>query len=1387
MNNEKEQFVKKSAEGKQAEFGSKNPVSRFFIFYVYKIIKLGTKKPLEYEDLPPLDQKFEYENRFNDFYVYYTAKKKLNWSFSKILIYYIMPHWIFLFLGFFIGNLLGVLYPFLLKALINWFLEPLGTTTTGMLLCSAIFLVTIIRVFVQQHAMVAGFRSTVLINIVFFGIYMRKLENISMKALKYLNINKITNSMSADIIRVIIAALTGHQLFTSPVLILVYSAILIVEIGWVALLGILLMMLIMAFQVYLGNIGSALVRKKFTQADARNKNVNSSIIGIKTIKFNAWENIVKEQLDDIRLKEKRYSFFLIVIRGLVDGFIFVMPLLCALLCIIVYQAIYDDLGLASIFYIILVFNLFSTPARVFFFAMIQTFEARIALARVEESLLYPDQDDTDNLAIDDLSLNKGECEIVNGTFSFDEKWLKAQYERQLHNKKDITETEVEPALYDINFKAKQGEFIAIIGEVGCGKTSLLKALTKALFINKGEVKKNGLIAYIPQEAFLANTTLRENILIDTEFNERSYNDVIKNCELMPDIEILPAGDLTEIGERGINLSGGQKQRVTIARAVYTKADLYIIDDSLSALDAHVGQKIFNNVFKGMIANKTKVMVTHALQYLKDVDRVVYMDRGRIIAQGTFTDLLDNSEAFRTFVNEKKKQEHSNIEGESILSKSQGDNKSPENVQHPADLDVSLTEKGAQMTSGLLLVNDAHDYSKDQLNENEENRDRKDDKTQNIRTGSQLEADKNAEEKGKITKDEERFTGQVTFSIYKQYFSEGGYIYFAINIFLFSIGVSGRIMADWWVGQWSNERWGLSNSQYMMYYLIIAAITLVFLVIRSLTWAHYTSIISYQLFKRLIHLILRKKMSYFDTTPTGQLLNLTSKDTDFADINLPGTYIQAIFMFLQIMGTFILIGISNLILIPFLLLVTLFCAYAIVMYLRASMEMRRLEQLAYSPIISNFVEFYNGLVIYRGLNKIGYIHKRLKKNVNTLLKVFYIDRIAQTFVNLVIQLVIALLIGLVFYLFSAGRIRGWSFVVSATSEIALSFNWILMVPLTINFFMFMMVETAKGMSSVQRLFNNVKDDEMEGSFETPKAPEGWPTNGHFEARNVNVRYREGLPLVLKDLNFDINPAEKIGIVGRTGSGKSTFILALTRILELDKEEKGYIKLDGVPIDSIGLTELRKNMKVIPQDPLLLKGSFRSNIDPYNLYSDEEVIEALKKSLLWESDIFKNIEPKLQLAEPNVKENQNQDAYSITNKDKLNYFIEEAGKNLSIGQKQLVCIARALVSLPKVLLMDEATSNIDPNTDLKLQDIIKKQFVNSTIITIAHRLNTIIQYDRIFVLANGRLVEQGSPLELLQTESQFREMVRENGEEFEKKMLKCAMDKNASLLEEFSIIE
>ena len=1328
---------------KKENLTSKNWISRLFFFYMNKVIIKGSKKIFEKEDLYKIKDDLIFSKHKIKFDKFLNQKTKSGWSFKKIIFRWMLKFWAPIIILYTIMVALSMTVPFLLKLLIEWFQDPDSNPDRGYILFAIITVISLITPFFAQHGMKNTYDIWVKCHIVLFHLYFKKIKEIKINVSNYIDMGKIANILTADIHRIGFLGFMAHRLFLSPIQLFLYTYFIYREIKWVAFVGLGFIILVTFLQGKISFSQASLLKKKYIFADKRNKKVNNSLNGITSVKYNAWETVILNIIRKTRLKETHISFLLVLIRSIVDGIIFLLPIFSSLLVIVIYQKTNDNnLTLSQIFFIINIYNEIVIPLTLFFFALSSLFEAKISLKRINDILKYPNMDKEKNaINNDDEKLEKGSLIINNGTFSYDElKWKIYNFVINNKEKTEVPKFEIKNVLTDINFKVKKGEFIAIIGSVGSGKSSLLKSFLGMLFKNKGEIKKNGSFGYVPQNAFLINEVLRENILFGEKFDEVKYKEIIRKCQLLPDLQTLKAKDLTEIGERGINLSGGQKQRISLARSVYANSDIYLIDDSLSALDAHVGKKIFNEVFCDILKDKTRIMVTHALQYLPNVDRIIFMEKGKILFEGTYENLIEKNEKFKKFVTEektKKIDKKEKKENESFLDESF---QSIQNIQSLRQMSINLKD---------------------------------------IKSPAQQE--------GKLIKQEKRFKGTINLKIYKTYLKEGGWLYFAFNMLFFILSVIFGIFIDYWVGAWTVDTYGLSENTYIYIYLGIAVMTLFFIFVRGITWGHYTSKISFGIFQKFVDRLLLKSMAFFDTTPIGQILNLTSKDTDYMDTRINLTYLSFFSLSLQILGTFVLIAITNILIIPFIIIFLIIFIFVVRLYLKTSLELRRLELLSFSPILSNLAEFFNGLSTFRALKKTDYMNHKFNYNVDNLCTIMYHDRMCQAYINLIVQFMMGILIGLMALFIVLSKNLKFSFVLDNPDVIAVSLNAVLVIPARISFFMFNVAELIKGMNSIQRIILNLEDENNERNHNTPIAPKNWPLQGQISAKNFNIRYRKGLPLVLKNVSFDIKGSEKIGIVGRTGSGKSTLIKAITRLLEIDNEKNGYIEIDGVKINDIGLNQLRSKINVIPQEPFLFQGTLRENIDPLEKYSDEEIIITLKKAFLWDSDIFTNSksndkkENQKKEIKMKIKEEGEKDIEKLglkkeniikilTNKDKLEFIIESKGLNLSNGQRQLVCIARSIIEKPKILLMDEATSNIDPNTDKKLHHLIKKEFRDSTIITIAHRLDTIIDYDRVFVFDKGELVESGTPFDFLKDKNSiFNQMVRENGKEFYERMI------------------
>ena len=1289
-------------------FESSNVFSKFFIFYPYKIINSYKKEGYNTSKLYKLKPSLLYEENFKKFLNHYKKNKKKD-SFFKITFKYFKKLWLYSFFSLLIYNFISIAIPFLIRDLIFWFNEENPDTKKGYIYCLLLFFILMIKTFTQQHGFKFLYELGVHAHHIIFGIIFHKFSLISLKNIKYINSGQISSTLTIDIYRITQAIITSHQLIIAPLIVILNSVIIIYTIGWAGIPGVVLVIVLSSISLLYTKYSSIVLGKKLGVTDQRNKIVSNCINGIKSIKYNAWEEIIFKNIKGIRFREKNFIFKIIGINAYDSLFSFINPILAMFLSFSIMKLRGDSISLGDTYFILMLFNMYGLPMRIFFYSLSNFFDTRMIFNRIRHMINFNDVTENEKFDFNDDIL-KGEILIKDATFSYDDEKVKKKVEEF----ESLVEEKCFPVLENINLSLKNSEFIAIVGKVGSGKTSLLKAITKSIFKIKGELKKNGKIAYIPQTSFLINETIKENILFGKNLEKEKLKKIIQICELEEDLKILIGGLETEIGERGINLSGGQKQRINIARALYSNSDIYLIDDSLSALDSIVGQNIFKNVFKGFLKDKSRIMVTHCLEYLKDVDKVIFIDEGNIIVEGIYKDLIKKNKKFQQFCNEKKRRRSSINE-------------------IPKEILLQLDKKEEKIVNNLL------------------------EKKQDVENNKKI---------GKLIKEEKKIEGVLDYNSLKIYFKRGGYSIFFISLFLLFIVQIIRFFIDYWIGSWGSFKYNLINTTYFYIYLSSIIAIIIFALIVCYIYSKFASQACYNIFNKLISQILKKKMTYFDITPIGQILNLTSKDTDFLDFHVPVFLQNSLTIIIRYLLTFILMMITSFLITPFLLIYFILVFFILRVYIKITTEFRRLEQIAYSPIISNIKELYDGIILIRNYGQIEHINKTFKKNINTVCSIYYHDYSLQIFVMLVIELLNSFVIVCTFIFFVSGKVFNWDFVVRDPNIIALSFNYMFMLSLLFNLLCFFLIETIKAFTSLQRIFKNVDNTLLERSYDDPKPPLNWPEKGNIEVKNIYIKYQDHLPYVLNGLSFKIKNGEKIGVVGRTGSGKSTLLLALTRILELDKEtDENYISIDDIKINTIGIKYLRKIIKVIPQDPFLMKGSLRFNIDPFNIYTDKEVIEVLKKCLIWNSDLF-NI--KKEVIDFNDE------------KRKLDYKIEDQGKNLSNGQRQLICLGRTLIEKPKFILMDEATSSIDPNSDLKIQKIIKNEFIKSTIITIAHRLNTIIFYDRILVLDEGKIVESGTPLDLIMKEDGlFRELIEENGNEFKKKMIECA--KNKDILE------
>ena len=734
-------------------------------------------------------------------------------------------------------------------------------------------------------------------------------------------------------------------------MIIIYIYLIMREVGNFGLVTLAILTLCLSGQIFFDKYFSTYNAKRMAASDKRGKRINEMITGIKVIKFNAWEKILDNLINQFRVKEGKFIFREFMIYNMSQAINSLSPTFMGLTIFTLYQHFSGKgLTIPQVYQLISLFNSFAAPIKFVIMGNTTRLDANVSKDRLNSYFnLKPIERKEDS-----FDLRRGEFEVKNGSFN----WNDPHYYKLFEKKEMGPELKNAYILKKINLKISKGEFVAVIGKVGSGKSSLILALMDEMVRHQGYVKKNGRMAYISQEAFLQNDTIENNIVFGKEYDAEKLKDVISICEMNPDLDILPGREKTEIGERGINMSGGQKQRINIARAVYSDSDIYLIDDALSALDAHVGKKIMNNVFKERLEGKTRVMVTHFLHLLNDVDKVVLVDEGEIKAYGTFEE-VKGTNAFQEYVSTNKKQEEDKgKEGEEEGAKEQGSSEKAEKTDNKAPGDVAEKDR-KESTKKLKNL------------ENDEKEDKE----------GQEKDDEDKENAGKLTVEEKRDTGMSGLKFYSFYIKNIGVCLTLITIFCFGFSVTLKLVCDWWVGRWAENTYKLPRNTYILIYLLIGLLAVIFMITRSVLLGCVAKRGALKMFRGIAWNILRRPMSFFDTTPTGVIINRCTSDVNEVDFMIPweiSFMFSALFMFL---GGLTLAVAAVPAVVVFIGIGVLMVYRSLRMYLKTSVEVRRLMQLGISPIVSIASEFIDGSTTLRVYGKGEVMLGRYREKAN----------------------------------------------------------------------------------------------------------------------------------------------------------------------------------------------------------------------------------------------------------------------------------------------------------------------------------------------------------------------------------------------------------------------
>lgn len=1094
-------------------------------------------------------------------------------------------------------------------------------------------------------------------------------------------------------------------------------------------------------------------RKVLKYSDLRVKMMNEILAGIRIIKFYAWERPFSKEVEKLRDSELEALTRLAYVSAV--GFSLILlsaPIIQPILVFLTYIKIEDKepLTAAKAFTTVALFNIMRFPFAFMPMGLLQLVQSRISLRRLARYLQLPELENYvvakphPDVDFDHPGRKPGSVTINGGSFAWTDPKKKVgpiddseeKKRRRIEKKKSkgrksggsiasshgnmqsthsvAADVEKGPdshhTLRDISCTIEAGSIVAIVGTVGCGKSSFLSSIlgemepigdSKVYIPRSGEDKgSTNFVSYCAQTPWVVNDTLRGNILFGRKYKEERYDMVVEACALLDDLAVLPAGDMTEIGEKGINLSGGQKARVSLARALYSDdTKVLLMDDPLSAVDAHVGEHLFRRAVNGEVSKgMTRLLVTHHVHFLPYCDAVVVLENGRIKHYGKYQDLVDQGVDFVGAVDVTK--------GDADVA---NNDKTPGHASKEKSSTSALTNK-----DGIDKKSTEHDDFK---------------------------AKAVMKKRGKsLVQKEERETGSVAGSSYIHYARAGGLIAFLSMFIIQGVGRASEILASFWLAYWAgkNEEAAMTGSPltaeetawYLNIYAAFGMLGVLGLTVRSILMAVHRLSASTKMHAGLLERILRAPVAFFDVTPTGRILNRFAADMDKIDLELTQSIGQGFGTIYSVLGAIgaIVAATKGTFLVA---LIPMGYIYYLIQkwFRRTSTELQRVTSISISPIFADFSQVLSGTSTIRAYAEQSRFFRQCQTSFNQYNACYNVQQTCNHWLGLRLDLLggfIGFFVGAIAVSTSkSGFIpAGW---------LGLALSYAIEVTGFLKHGVRMIATVEADMNSVERVLDYTQNVATEAREEIPEkdpSSKSWPSKGVIEIEGASMRYRDG-PLVLKDITLTFRGGEKVGVVGRTGSGKSSLMNLLFRITEAEKDG-GRILIDGIDTVEIGTSILRTKLSIIPQDPVMFSNTVRYNLDPFGDKSDVELWEVLKKVQLDE----------IIAALPLGLEDQ----------------VAEGGENYSQGQRQLLCIARSLLRNPKILVMDEATASIDNKTDADIQRMIRENFADATVLTIAHRLGTIMDSDRVLVLDDGRIAEFDTPAALLsKTDGIFKAMV------------------------------
>ncbi|XP_076895610.1 ABC transporter C family member 10-like [Bidens hawaiensis] len=1020
-----------------------------------------------------------------------------------------------------------------------------------------------------------------------------------------------------------------HQIWTIGLQICLGIFIIYFSVGVAAFAALLVIILTVLGNIPLGKLQHKILTKLMAAQDRRLKAITEAVTNMKVLKLYAWEKHFQKAAEKLRNEEMRWLSAVIMQRGLYLILFWSSPVIVATVTFYTCYFIGIPLDASNVFTFLATIRIIQEPIRLIADVAAVFIEARVALTRIIKFMEAPElQKERRNNA----SIGHGSVVIKADVISWNDDCSK-------------------PTPTDVNLEISAGEKVAICGEVGSGKSTLISAILGEVPNIKGKIEVNGKVAYVSQTAWIQTGTVRDNILFGSVMSDEKYEEVVKKCSLVKDIEMFPFGDQTIIGERGVNLSGGQKQRVQLARALYQDADMYLLDDPFSAVDAHTAASLFKDYIMEALSSKTVLLVTHQVDFLPAFDDILLMADGKIVQTGTYALLLESCKEFQSLV-------------------------------------IALSNTSG---SDNPLADGPQQRSKSPNQEIE-----------NVYTGEQIVGEQ-------LIKQEEREAGDTGLKPYKQYLSQrsgprNGYFYFSLSVLSHFLYIIGLLLQNLWLA--SEVQGSMANeSTMLLVYMAMAFVMMFFLFGRSYYVVKLGTNASIAVFSKLITSLFRAPMSFYDSTPIGRIISRVSSDLSVVDIELAMKFTIGIG---TTMNTYFSFGILK-------------------FYYASAKELMRLDGTSKSLVASHLAQSIAGVVTIRAFGEEDRFFSEHLNLIDGNVSPFFHSFSANEWLIQRLEMLCAVVVSS-----SALAITLLPFDASSSGYIGMALSY----GLSLNIFLVVSVQFQCQLSnlivSVERLdqYMHIRSEALE-IIENNRPPTNWPSIGRVVIENLKIRYQPNSPLVLHGINCVFEGGHKIGIVGRTGSGKTTLISALFRLVETTD---GKIVIDDIDIASIGIHDLRSSFGIIPQEPTLFSGSIRFNLDPLSEHSDQEIWKVLEKCQLREA-----IQDK---------------------KEGLDSLVVQDGSNWSLGQRQLFCLGRALLKRRKILVLDEATASIDNTTDTIIQKTIREEFKDCTVITVAHRIPTVVDCTMVLVMKDGKVMEYDKPMKLMNdSDSLFAQLVNE----------------------------